>query len=229
MAAGRRGVPAKKVARDFGLDLTPFVNDVMALVSGLAADEASVSIAERRRETCGALWAAILLSLEASALRADETQALGPLLFACLEPTWKKHWSAIDEAQLRARAHKYLNQQDARSQVKTASKIVRCLFDTIQVAEQGRRRLSKRLAVLIGHRMLGDIHRLNEFKMNSGIQISVVTLLLFACLGGGEDSRVCIPTHLTVSLSSVPEARVPVSLGRSSRHECSLTCWSPSV
>jgi hypothetical protein len=187
MTPGRRGIPAKKVARDFGLNLTSFVDEVMALVSELKPDQASASAAERRREACGALWAAILLSLDASALRSDEADALGPLLFACLEPTWRKHWSAVDAHQLRARAQKYLNHKDARSQVKTASRIVACFFDTIQVTDQGRRRLAKRLAALLGHRMLGDIHRLNEVKMNSGIQLSLATFLVSsAWLCGGE-------------------------------------------
>jgi hypothetical protein len=187
MSAGRRGIPAKKVARDFGLDLTSFVDEVMKLVSELALDEAPASLAERRRESCGMLWAVILLSLDASALRSDETQALGPLLFTCLEPTWKKHWSGVDESQLRARAQKYLDHKDARSQVRTASKIVGCLFDTIRITEAGRRRLARRLAALLGHRMLGDVHRLNELKMDFGIQLSLVTLLLSsAYLASGD-------------------------------------------
>jgi len=187
MPADRRGISAKKVARDFGLDITSFIDEVLALVSELASDQASASPAERRRETCAALWTTILLSLDASSLRADEAQALRSSLFACLEPAWRRHWSAIDENQLRARAQKYLNLKDARSQVKTASKIVACLFDTIQATEQGQRRLGKRLAALLAHRMLTDVHRLNEVKMNFRIQLSLATALLSsACLCGGE-------------------------------------------
>jgi len=187
MPADRRGISAKKVARDFGLDITYFIDEVLALISELASDQASASPAERRRETCAALWTTILLSLDASSLRADEAQALRSSLFACLEPAWRKHWSAIDENQLRARAQKYLNLKDARSQVKTASKIVACLFDTIQANEQGQRRLGKRLPALLAHRMLTDVHRLNEVKMNFRIQLSLATALLSsACLCGGE-------------------------------------------
>jgi len=187
MPADRRGISAKKVARDFGLDITSFIDEVLALVSELAPDQASPSIAERRRETCAVLWTTILLSLDASSLRADEAQALRSSLFACLEPAWKRHWSAVDEDQLRARAQKYLNHKDARSQVKTASKIVACFFDTIEVTEQGHRRLGKRLAALLAHRMLTDVHRLNEVKMNFRIQLSLATALLSsACLCGGE-------------------------------------------
>jgi hypothetical protein len=192
MAAGRRGISVKKIARDFGVDLTSFINEVMALICGLAAEDASVSIAERRRETCGALWAAILLSLDASALRSDQAKALSPLLFGCLESTFKRHWSAIDDEQLRTRARKYLDCHDARSQVRTASRIVTCLFDTIEATEPARRRFAKRLAALIGHRMLGDIHRLNDFKMNVGIQLSLMTLLLWSAQLEGEwMSRAC--------------------------------------
>jgi hypothetical protein len=187
MSPGRRGIPAKKVARDFGLSLTSFVDQVIALVSELATDEASASIAERQRESCAALWAAILLSLDASALRSDETEALSSLLFACLEPTWRKHWSTVDEDQLRVRARKYLHHRDARSQVMTATKIVACFFETIGSTDQGKRRLARRLAMLLGHRMLGDVHHLNEVKMNFRIQLSLATALLSsAYLCGGE-------------------------------------------
>jgi len=187
MSADRRGISAKKVARDFGLDITSFIDEVLALVSELAADEAAASLGERRRESCAVLWATILLSLDASALRADEAHALRSSLFASLESAWSKHWSAVDEDQLRIRAQKYLHHKDARSQVKTASKIVACFFDTIQVSEQGQRRLGKRLAALLGHRMLTDVHRLNEVKMNFRIQLSLATALLSsACLCGGE-------------------------------------------
>jgi hypothetical protein len=187
MSPERRGISAKKVARDFGLDITSFIEEVLALVSGLAADQASASFAERRRESCAVLWATILLSLDASALRADEAQALESSLFACLEPALRRHWNTVDEEQLRTRAQKYLNHKDARSQVRTASRVVACFFDTIQVAEQGRRRFGKRLAALLGHRMLTDVHRLNEVKMNFRIQLSLATALLSsACLFGGE-------------------------------------------
>jgi hypothetical protein len=187
MSPDRRGISAKKVARDFGLDISSFINEVVELVSEIASDQASASLAETRRESCAVLWAIILLSLDASALRADEVEVLRSSLFACLEPAWRKHWSAVDEDELRARAQKYLDRTDARSQVKTASKIVACFFDTIQMTEQGRRRLGKRLAALLGHRMLTDVHRLNEVKMNFRIQLSLATAVLSsACLCAGE-------------------------------------------
>jgi hypothetical protein len=186
MSPERRGVSAKKVARDFGLDITSFIDEVMSLISELGSDQASASMAERRRESCAVLWATILLSLDASALGADEAQALRSSLFACLESAWRKHWSAIDEDQLQIRAQKYLNHKDARSQVRTASRIVACFFETIEITQQGQRRLGKRLAALLGHRMLSDVHRLNQVKMNFRIQLSLATALLSSvCLCGG--------------------------------------------
>jgi hypothetical protein len=187
MSPSRRAIPAKKVASDFGLDLSFFIDEVLALASGLPSDREFVTPAEMRRETCGMLWAIILLSLDASALASDETEVLSSLLFACLAPVWRKHWSGVDELQLRARAQKYLNQKDARSQVKTASKIAASFFDTVHVAEEGRQRLARQLAALLGHRMLSDVHRLNEVKMNFRIQLSLATALLSsAYLCGGE-------------------------------------------
>ena len=127
------------------------------------------------------------LILDASALRSDEVLSMSSLLFTCLEPAWKKHWSGVDEMQLRDRAQKYLNQKDAQSQVKTASKIAACFFETVHVTKEGQRRLVRQLAALLGHRMLSDVHRLNEVKMNFRIQLSLATALLSsAYLCGGE-------------------------------------------
>ena len=89
--------------------------------------------------------------------------------------------------QLRDRAQKYLNQKDARSQVKTASKIAACFSEAVHVDKEGQRRLVRQLAALLGHRMLSDVHRLNEVKMNFRIQLPLVAAVLFsACLCGGE-------------------------------------------
>jgi len=160
----------------------------MALVAELAPDKAPASAAEKQRETCGLLWAAILLSLEASALTSNETEVLSPLLFACLEPTWKKNWAGVDEAMLHERARKYLDQKDMRSQIRTASNIADCFVASIEVAERGRRRLAKRLAVMLGHRMLDDVHRLNEIRMNFRIQLSLVVLIFSSAYLGGADA-----------------------------------------
>ena len=60
------------------------------------------------------------------------------------------------------------------------------LFEKLQVTEEDKRRLTKRLAALLAHRMLSDIHRLNEMKLQFGIQLSIAAIVFswpFALLG----------------------------------------------
>jgi len=180
MSPGRRGIPVKKIAREFGSSLTVFMQGVLTLISELDSKDSDISKRERCRETCAALWATIAISFDASALRVNEQEALSPLVFKALAPLWKKHCGADEEVsnQLHERSQKYLAQKDARSQIKTASRIVDCLLGTLKVTEREKRRLARRLSALLAHRMLGDIHRLNEIKMQHGIQLSLLVWVL---------------------------------------------------
>jgi hypothetical protein len=176
MTSGRRAISATKVARDFADNLAPFIESVHALISELNEHESPASPGERCRETCAALWAGTIVSLNASALRADERDALIPLLFAALMPYWKRHCGPDNRTPdtLQSYAERYLEGRQERSQVTSATEIATQLFDSLNVNQAGRRRLVKRLSALLAHRMLGDIHRLNEIKLHFGIQLSLL-------------------------------------------------------
>ena len=180
MSPNRRGVPAKKVARDFGSSLASFVEEVISLVAKLDGEGATASAADRCFETCAALWATIVISVNASALHADEREALGPLIFQVLDPIWAKHCGTQKAAfgRLRSRAEFYLALNDPRSHINTATIIVTSLVAALGISGHINRRSTKRLSALLAHRMLGDIHRLNDLKMQFGIQISFVALIL---------------------------------------------------
>lgn len=177
MTPVRRSISATKVARDFGESLGSFLDSVHGLIAELGKDESSKSAGECCRETCAAVWAAAMISLDASALRADERDALASLIFATLLPYLKKHCGASDcaSAKLRDHANRYLELRQAHSQVNTATHIVARLLEALKVSDGGKRRLAKRLAALFAHRMLGDIHKLNELKLHFGIQLSLIT------------------------------------------------------
>jgi hypothetical protein len=96
MIAGRRGISASKVARDFGESLASFAESVHALIGELEHSESPASSADRCRETTAALWAAAVMSMEASALRIEEREALTPLVIATLLPHWRRQCGLKD-------------------------------------------------------------------------------------------------------------------------------------
>jgi hypothetical protein len=173
MAGRRQGIPAAKVARDFGESLASFSESVHVLIGDLAPSESPASPLDRCRETTAALWAAAMKSMEASALRAEELEALAPLVFATLQPYWKRQCGSKDctSAGLREAAQKYF-QIPNENQVTAAAQLVSTLCDELKVSDSGRRRLFKRLSALFAHRMLGDVHRLNEMRIHFGIQLT---------------------------------------------------------
>ena len=181
MVAGGRGIPASKVARDFGESLASFTESVHTLIGELEKNESPATALDRCRETSAALWAAAVLSMEASALRAEEREALTPLVFAALQPYWRRQCGPRDcaSADLLDVAQKYLKARHP-SQVATAAELVTTLFAELSVNDSGRKRLYKRLSALFAHRMLGDIHRLNEIRMHFGIRLTALTGFLSA-------------------------------------------------
>jgi hypothetical protein len=176
MTHGRRAISAAKVARDFADNLAPFIESVHGLISQLDERESPASPADRCRETTAALWAATIITLNASALRVDERDALIPLLFAALVPYWSRHGGPndCDAGEFQGCAQKYLTGRQERSQVTSATAIATQLLDVLHVSQVGRRRLARRLSALLAHRMLGDIHRLNEIKLHFGIQLTLL-------------------------------------------------------
>ncbi len=181
MGVGGRGIPASKVARDFGESLASFTESVHALIGELDKNEAPASAHDRCRETSAALWAAAVLSMEASALRAEEREALTPLVFATLQPYWRRQCGPTDcaSADLQEVAQKYLKARHP-SQVAAAAELVTTLLAELSVNDSARKRLHKRLSALFAHRMLGDIHRLNEIRMHFGIRVTALTGFLSA-------------------------------------------------
>jgi hypothetical protein len=190
MTPGRRGIPAKQAARDFGASLTSYLVEALALVSELEHDQDKFSERDRCFETCAALWATIVISMEASALLGEERETLLPLVFAALEPMWAKHCGTEKAAfgRLRTRADAYLALRSPRSHVATATAIVQHLLHTLGAPEKENHLRAQRLAALLAHRMLGDIYRLNELKMQVGIQLSLVALLLTSHLASGGET-----------------------------------------
>jgi hypothetical protein len=189
MSPDRRGIPAKKVARDFGGSLTTYVEEVTALVGQLDDAASPLSPQDRCFETCAALWATIVISMESSALRNDERAALEPIVFSMLEPFWGKYCGTERAAfgRLRTRAQQYLALKHPRSHVNTGAAITTQLFRTLQLDERAHQVLARRIAALLAHRMLGDIHRLNEVKVQFGIQLSLLAVTLTGCLASGGE------------------------------------------
>ncbi len=68
MGRFNRGISAKQLVRDYGTTLSDFTAQVDSLVTRLPESEISMPVAERRREVCVAIWAAITAAFDASAL-----------------------------------------------------------------------------------------------------------------------------------------------------------------
>src|SRR5262245_27717845 len=131
MATGRRGVSAEQLAHDYGVSLNEFADEVVTLLASLPEEDASSAAADRCRESCAAVWAAMVSALEASSLTTDERAGLTPLLLDVLVPFWRKHCAADEDIQklLTSRAGFYLRNRDPSSQIKTAAHLVNRLLE----------------------------------------------------------------------------------------------------
>ena len=187
MGIQKAGMSATRLVREYGASLENFTAEVDAVVTRLSETDASMPVAERRREICTALWAAMSAAFEASALSDEERARLMPLLGAVLVPYWEKHCAPDPQlARMMAdRAQAYLAGGNRRSQIVTASSIVRRLLDQIGAADAPRSRLERQLVPLFAHRMLGDIHYIDDLKNRIGIQLSVLATIC-AALGLAE-------------------------------------------
>jgi len=175
MPGNRRGIPASQLAREYGVSLSEFTDEVIEVLSRLDAN-ASGAGGARRREICAAVSAAMIAALEASALSEGERQRLQPLIHEVLEPFWSKHCAADNDTAkfITARSTHYLTGRTAGSQVKTAVNIVGALLEALEVPEQDRPALTKRLSPAFAHRMVGDVFRLNDLRQRHGIELSLL-------------------------------------------------------
>lgn len=197
MAMNRRGIPATQLARDYGVSLNEFADEVVTLLAALDAEQATASAADRCRESCAAVWAAMTAALDASALSEEERRRIMPLMLNTLLPFWKKHCAADDDigAMLRERSRFYLERRDAESQIKTAANIVNRLLDTIGISAAARPALARTLNARFAHRMLGDVHKINDVRARFGIELSVIAAL-------------CAMSQMLLSVSYEPVLRL---------------------
>jgi hypothetical protein len=179
MPMTRRGISATQLAREYGVSLNEFADDVLNLLAQLDPDEVLADSAERCRESCAAVWSAMVAALDSSSLTKDEREHLTPMLLAVLLPFWKKH--CPDEPDLPTllaeRASHYLRHRDSSSQIKTAANLVNGLMHRLGIAPMTQISLGKSLTALFAHRMLGDTHRINEVRARFGIELPLVAAL----------------------------------------------------
>jgi hypothetical protein len=175
----RRGISAAQLAREYGVSLNEFADDVVNLLDQLDPAEVSAEPAERCRESCAAVWTAMVAALDASSLTQDERDQLTPMLRDVLLPFWKKHCADAPAipALLTGRAAHYLQHRDPGSQIKTAATIVNGLMLRLGIAPATQVSLGKSLTALFAHRMLGDIHRINDVRARFGIDLPLVAAL----------------------------------------------------
>jgi len=173
------GMSATQLAREYAVSLNEFADDVVNLLGQLDPGEVEADAAERCRESCAAVWTAMVAALDASTLTKAEREHLTPLLLDVLLPFWKKHCADEPDipALLTARAAHYLQYRDPASQVRTAANLVNSLMRRLGVAPQTQVSLGKSLAALFAHRILGDTHRINEVRARFGIELPVVAAL----------------------------------------------------
>jgi hypothetical protein len=179
MPMNRRGISATQLAREYGVRLNEFADDVVNLLAQLDPSEVTAEPAERCRESCAAVWTAMVAALEASSLSAAEREQITPMLLEVLLPFWRKH--CADEPDITAllakRAAHYLERRDPASQIKTAANLVNGLMLRLGIAQSTQVELGETLAALFAHRMLGDIHRINDVRARFGIELPVVAAL----------------------------------------------------
>ena len=179
MPMNRRGLSATQLAREYGVSLNEFADDVVNLLDQLDPSEVTAESAERCRESCAAVWTAMVAALEASSLSQEEREKLVPMLLDVLLPFWKKR--CADEPGipdlLAERAAHYLRYRDPASQIKTAANLVNGLMHRLGIAPRTQVTLGRSLTALFAHRMLGDTQRINDVRARFGIELPLVAAL----------------------------------------------------
>jgi hypothetical protein len=179
MAGTERRISASQLARDYGVSLNDFTNEVTALLARAHSDNDSLRASAARREVCAAVAAAMLVALDASTLSDEERSKLRPLIDEVLMPFWTRHCAADAgaAAYITERSGHYLSGRVAGSQVRTAINIVSALLQALEVPEERRDELTLTLAPSFAHRLVGDIYRMNEVRAKYGIQLSLIATL----------------------------------------------------
>ena len=179
MPMNRRGKSATQLAREYGVSLNEFADEVMKLLARVESDPSATRVASRRREVCAAVSAAMSFALDASTLTPEERAQLEPLLREVLVPFWNQHCAAGESAAdyIVERSAFYLTQRVPGSQVKTAVSIVTLLVDSMELAGERKSELIQALAPAFAHRMVADVYRLNEVRARFGVQLSVLAML----------------------------------------------------
>lgn len=179
MPGKRRGIPAGQLARDYGVSLNQFADEVIAMLKRLDGEGAPSRSASHRREICAAVSAAMAMALDASMLSPEERAKLQPLLHEVLVPFWTKHCASdANEAPIISqRAEYYLAGRVAGSQVKSAVNIVAALIDALHVPAERREAFSRTLSPAFAHRMVGDVYHLNDLRSRLGIELTVLAAM----------------------------------------------------
>lgn len=170
---------AARLAREYGLSLNEFVEDVVNLLAQLDGANMSAGPAELSRECCAAVWSAMVAALDASTLSGPERGRLTPMLLDVLLPFWKKHCADDPDipGMLTSRASHYLQFRDPESQIRTAAGLVNRFMQQLGIAPDEQVALGRSLTALFAHRMLADTHRINEVRARFGIDLPLVAAL----------------------------------------------------
>lgn len=176
---GKSGLTASELARNYGVSLNEFTDEVIALLARLDHDPAPLRGHARRREVCAAVSAAMRFALDTSTLTPEERAKLDPLIQEVLLPYWKKHCEADTDAAayITERAGFYLSRPVPGSQVKTALAIVQSLVDELGIPDDRKLELMRVLAPSFAHRMISDVHRINDLRTRFGVQLSLLATL----------------------------------------------------
>jgi hypothetical protein len=183
MPGTRGGISADQLAREYGVTLNDFAEEVSTLLarwdSGAAGDRSAL----RRREICAAVSAAMTAALDASTLTVEERQNLNPLLKDVLVPFWSKHCESDTQTGvlIAERSTHYLAGRVAGSQVKTAVNIVAALLEAIEIPQPHRAALALTLTPSFAHRIVGDLYRINDLRAKHGLELSLLATVCVLC------------------------------------------------
>jgi hypothetical protein len=173
------GISASELARNYGVSLNEFADEVMALLARMDDDASAARVAVRRREVCAAVSAAMNFALDASNLTAEERRTLAPMLREVLLPFWNVNCATDPGAAeyIAGRSGFYLSHHVPGSKVKTAVSMVTLLAEALELPAARRDELISALSPSFAHRMVADVYRLNEVRAKFGVQLTLLAAL----------------------------------------------------
>jgi hypothetical protein len=176
---GKRGISASQLARDYGVSLNKFADEIIATLARLDGEGAPARSDVHRREICAAVSAAMALAMDDSTLTPEERAQLQPLLHQVLLPFWTKHCTAdaASASMITQRSEHYMANRVAGSQVKSAVRMVAALLEALDVPPGKRDAFSRTLAPAFAHRMVGDVYHLNDMRSRFGIELPVLAMM----------------------------------------------------